>query len=97
MSIFACYLLLFPFLKDQFRFPLKFRQAPFRIKKLNILPLDIYIVRDYSLLGSTADFVKKKDDSGFPPGFGHLHTSDTSGRNMAVELDSRHPLLPKTG
>jgi hypothetical protein len=23
--------------------------------------------------------------------------SETSGRKMAVELDSRHPLLPKTG
>ena len=30
-------------------------------------------------------------------GFGHLQTSETSGRNMTVELDSRHPLLPKTG
>jgi hypothetical protein len=24
-------------------------------------------------------------------------STETSGRNMAVELDSRHPLLPKTG
>jgi hypothetical protein len=23
--------------------------------------------------------------------------SEMSGRNMAIELDSRHPLLPKTG
>jgi hypothetical protein len=30
-------------------------------------------------------------------GFGHLQTSETSGRNMTVELDSRHPLLPKAG
>jgi hypothetical protein len=30
-------------------------------------------------------------------GFGHFQTSETSGRNMAVELDSRHLLLPKTG
>jgi hypothetical protein len=29
-------------------------------------------------------------------GFGHLQTSETSGRNMAIELDSRHLLLPKT-
>jgi hypothetical protein len=28
---------------------------------------------------------------------GHLHTSETSVRNMTVELDSRHPLLPKAG
>ena len=28
-------------------------------------------------------------------GFGHLQTSETSGRNMTVELNSRHPLLPK--
>ena len=30
-------------------------------------------------------------------GFGLLQTSETSGRNMTVELDSRHPLLPKAG
>ena len=24
-------------------------------------------------------------------------STETSGRNMAIELDSRHPLLPKTG
>jgi len=64
---------------------------------LNILPLVIYIVRDYSLLGSTADFVIKIGTFRHFPGFGHLQTSETSGRNMAVELDSGHPLLPKTG
>jgi hypothetical protein len=30
-------------------------------------------------------------------GFGHLQTSETVGRKMAVELDSRNPFLPKTG
>jgi hypothetical protein len=30
-------------------------------------------------------------------GFDHLQTSETSGRKMTVELDSRHPLLPKVG
>ena len=56
------------------------------------------MVHDYSFFGSTADFVmKKKGTFGIFTGFGHLQTSETSGRNMAVELDSRHPLLPKTG
>jgi hypothetical protein len=50
-----------------------------------------------SLLGSTADFVIKKGTFRNFPGFGHLKTSQTSGRNMAVELDSGHLLLPKTG
>jgi hypothetical protein len=43
----------------------KFPQAPF--KKLNILPLDIYMVHDYSFFGSTADFVIKKEHLGFLP------------------------------
>jgi hypothetical protein len=40
---------------------------------------------------------RKKGTFGIFNGFGHLQTSETSGRNMAVELDSRHPLLLKTG
>jgi hypothetical protein len=56
------------------------------------------MVHGNSLLGSTADFVKKKKGIfGMFNGFGHFQTSDASGRNMAVELDIRHPLLPKTG
>ena len=45
--------------------PIKIPTAPFRIKKLNILPLVIYMVHDYSLFGSTADFVIKKEHLGF--------------------------------
>ena len=55
------------------------------------------MVHDYSFFGSTADFVIKKGTFRVFTGFGHLQTSETSGRNMTVELDSRHPLLPKTG
>jgi hypothetical protein len=42
--------------------------------------------------------VKKEDKKGtfsVFTGFGHLQTSETSDRNITVELDSRHPLLPK--
>jgi hypothetical protein len=53
--------------------------APF--KKLNILPLLIYMVHDYSFFGSTADFVIKKEHLGFLPDLGHLQTLETSGRN----------------
>jgi phosphatidylserine decarboxylase len=55
------------------------------------------MVHAYSFFGSTADFVIKKGTFGIFTGFCHLQTSETSGRNMAVELDSRHLLLPKTG
>ena len=55
------------------------------------------MVHDYSFFGSTADFVIKKGTFGIFIGFGHFQTSETSGRNMAVDLDSRHPLFPKTG
>ena len=54
------------------------------------------MVHDYSFFGSTADFVIKKEHLGIITRFCHLQTSETSGRNMVVELDSRHPLLPKT-
>jgi hypothetical protein len=55
------------------------------------------MVHDYSFFGSTADFVmKKKGTFGIFTGFGHLQTSETSGRNMAIELGSQHLLLPKT-
>ena len=37
-----------------------------------ILRLVIYMVHDYSLFGSTADFVIKKENLGFFTGFGHL-------------------------
>jgi hypothetical protein len=59
---------------------------------LNILPLVIYMVHDYSFLGSTADFVIKKGTFWIFTGFCHFQTSETSGRNMAVELDSRRCL-----
>jgi hypothetical protein len=55
------------------------------------------MAHDYSFFGSTADFAIIKGTFGIFTGFGHFQTSETSGRNMAVELDSRHPLLPKTG
>jgi hypothetical protein len=35
----------------------------------------------------------KKGTFGNFTGFGHQQTSETSGRNMAVELHSRHPLV----
>jgi hypothetical protein len=40
-------------------------KAPF--KKLNILPLVIYMVDDYSFFGSTAEFVIKREHLGFLP------------------------------
>ena len=56
------------------------------------------MVHGNSLFGSTADFVKKKQRNIWDVyRFGHFQRSDASGRNMAVELDIRHPLLPKTG
>ena len=48
------------------------------------------MVHDYSFFGSTADFVIKNEHLACRvfTGFGHLQTSETSGRNMTVELDS---------
>jgi hypothetical protein len=60
----------------------------------NILPLVIYMVHDYSFFGSTADFVVKKEHLRFLPDL-TISKLQTLGRNMTIELDSRHPLLPK--
>ena len=48
------------------------------------------MVHDYSFFGSTADFVITNERLACRvfTGFGHLQTSETSGRNMIVELDS---------
>ena len=54
------------------------------------------MVHDNSLFGSTADFVIKKEHLRFLPDLA-VSKLQTSGRNMTIELDSRHPLLPKTG
>jgi hypothetical protein len=67
MSIFAWYLALFLVFKRSTYILKKFPQAPF--KKLNILPLVIYMVHDYSFFGSTADFVIQKEHFGFLPDF----------------------------
>ena len=66
-------------------------------KEIENFTLVIYMVHDYSFFGSTADFVIKKGTFVIFPGFGHFQTSETSGRNMAVELDIRHPLLSNIG
>ena len=86
-SIFAWYLFVFSFTLREINADSHkiFRQAPFRIKKLNILPLVIYMVHDYSFIGSTADFVIKIETFGIFTGFGHLQTSEMLGRNMTGE------------
>ena len=57
--------------------------------KLNILPLVIYMVHDYSFFGSSADFVIKKEQLGFLPNLAISKRQKTSCTNMTVELDSR--------
>ena len=52
-------------------------------------------IHSYSFFGS--GFCNTKGTFRVFTKIGHLHTSETSGRNMTVELDSRHPLLPKAG
>jgi hypothetical protein len=42
-------------------------------------------------------FCNKKGTFGIFTGIGHFQTTETSGRNMTVELDRRHLLLRKTG
>ena len=61
---------------------------------MNILPLVIYMVHGYSFFGSTGDFVmKKKKHLGFLLDL--AISKRQRRRNMTIELDSRHPLLPK--
>ena len=55
------------------------------------------MVHDYSFFGSTADFVIKKEHLGFLPVLAIYKRRRRRVENMTVELDSRHPLLPKAG
>ena len=55
------------------------------------------MVHELFILWFHCGFRNKKGTFMVFTGFGHFQTSETSGRNMTVELDSWHPLLPKTG
>jgi hypothetical protein len=78
-------------------------QIPIKIPTGSILDKEIEYFTFSYLHGSWlfiiwfhCGFCNKKGTFGIFTGFGHLQTSETSGRNMIVELDSRHPLLPIT-
>ena len=93
MSIFAWYLVLFCFL---------FFKRSMQIPTGSIQEIE-YFTFSYIhgswlfILWFHCGFCNKKGTFKVFTGFGHLQTSETSGRNMTVELDSRHPLLPKAG
>jgi hypothetical protein len=92
MSIFAWYLVLFSF----------FQQIPIKMSTGSIQEIE-YFTFSYIhgswlfILWFHCGFCNKKETVRVFTGFGHLQTSETSGRNMTVEVDSRHPLLPKAG
>jgi hypothetical protein len=62
------------FFERSIQVPTKNPIGSIHVKKFNILPLVIYIVRDYSLLGCTADIVIQQGTFRNFPGFGHLQT-----------------------
>ena len=93
MSIFAWYLVLFCFL---------FFKRSMQIPTGSIQEIE-YFTFSYIhgwwlfILWFHCGFCNKKWTFRGFNGFGLLQTSETSGRNMTVELDSRHPLLQKAG
>ena len=96
MSIFAWYLVLFSF------FSKRSMQIPIKIPTGSIQEI-VYFTFSYIqgswlfILWFHCGFCNKKGSFRVFTGFAHLQTSETSGRNMTVELESRHPLLPKAG
>ena len=60
-NVYFCMIFIFVFFFERpMQIPIKIPTGLFRIKKLNILPLVIYMVHDNSFFGSTADIVIKK-------------------------------------
>ena len=74
-------------------------QIPIKIPTVSIQDIE-YLTFSYIhgswlfILWFHCGFCNKKGTFTVFTGFGHLQTS---GRNMTVELDSRHPLLPTAG
>jgi hypothetical protein len=97
-NVYFCMIFTFVFFFERsIQVPIKIPIGSIQDKEIEYFTFSIIHCCDYSLLGSTADFVIKKGTFRNFPGFCHLQTSETSDRNMAVGLDSEHPLLPKTG
>jgi hypothetical protein len=47
--------------------PIKIPTGSIQDKEIDVLPLAIYMVHDYSFFGSSSDFVIKKEHLGFLP------------------------------
>ena len=98
MSIFAWYLVfVFFFFQGSMQNPIKIPTGSIQDKAIEYFTFSYIHGSWLFILWFHCGFCNKKGTFRVFTGFGHLQTSETSGRNMTVELDSRHPLLPKTG
>ena len=98
MSIFACYLVfVFFFFKRSMQIPIKIPAGSIQDKEIEYFTFSYIHGSWLFILCLHCGICNKKGTFRVFTGFGHLQTSETSGRNMTVEIDSRHPLLPKAG
>ena len=87
----------FLFFKRSMQIPIKIPTGSIQDKEIEYFTFSYIHGSWLFILWFHCGFCNKKGTFRVFTGFGHLQTSETSGRNMTVELDSRHSLLPKTG
>jgi hypothetical protein len=92
MSIFAWYLV-----ERSMQIPIKIPIGSIQDKEIEYFTFSYLHGSWQFIIWFHCRFCNKKGTFEIFTGFGHLQTSETSGRYMTVELDSRHPLLSKTG
>jgi hypothetical protein len=95
MSIFAWYLVfVFFFFKRSMQIPINIPTGCIQDKEIEYFTFSCIHGSWLFIVWFHYGFCNKKGTFRVFTGFGNVQTS---GRNMTVELDSRHPLLPKTG
>ena len=97
ISIFAWYLYRFVFFFERsMQIPIKSPTGSIQDKEIENFTISYLHSSWLFILWFQCGFCYKKGTFGIFTRFCHLQMSETSGSNMAVELDSLHPLLPKT-
>ena len=87
----------FLFFKRSMQIPIKIPTGSIQDKEIEYFTFSYIHGAWLFILWFHCGFCNKKGTFKVFTGVGHLQTSETSGRNFTVELNSRHPLLPKTG
>jgi hypothetical protein len=97
-DVYFCTIFSFSFLffKRSMQIPIKIQTGSIQDKEIEYFTFSYIHGSWLFILWFHCGFCNKKGTFRVFTGFGHLQTLEMSGRNMPVELDSRHLLLPKT-